>query len=421
MSVNSVSMPVDYTKWNGISESAKNAVSNQTYLNNNESDKFVPSTGETCTDGKDDGKIGLGSALWNTLKGVGKTAVNMVKGCFTNSEGKFSLLKTLFSAATIATCIAFPAVGLVACGIGAVSGAVQIGKGVYNAATADTDAEAKEAWQNIGGGALVTGLSVAGAKASYGAVKSTSTATNGLSSLGEDASLLAKGRALWADMKSSTANQFSTIKSAVTTKYTASKQLKAEMKELSDMQKANADALAKQAKGETLTDAEMQAISDWEHLNPNNYSETALNKMNKQNTFESLKADLKAARSAKNKSAINDAKANLQEFKESNPNILRKTFNNAKETLTEGFDKIDEVSEAFKMSKLDTASAKFLKVKSNVANLLETKGISTDKPISSIMNQLKKSDPKLFEEYGYENMLQIVQSILGNRAVNQAI
>lgn len=182
----------------------------------------VSASGETCTDGKDDGKIGFWSAIGNTLKGVGKTAVNMVKGCFTGKDGKFSLGKTLLTAATAAVCVAFPAVGLVACGIGAVSGAVQIGKGVYNAATADTDAEAKEAWQQVGGGALTTGLSISGAKASYNAVMKTSTA-NAMASLDKGASIFAKGKALATDMVSSTANRASAIKAAATNAFTNAK------------------------------------------------------------------------------------------------------------------------------------------------------------------------------------------------------
>ena len=161
----------------------------------------VSASGETCTDGKDDGKIGFWSAIGNTLKGVGKT---------------------LLTAATAAVCVAFPAVGLVACGIGAVSGAVQIGKGVYNAATADTDAEAKEAWQQVGGGALTTGLSISGAKASYNAVMKTSTA-NAMASLDKGASIFAKGKALATDMVSSTANRASAIKAAATNAFTNAK------------------------------------------------------------------------------------------------------------------------------------------------------------------------------------------------------
>ncbi len=136
-----------------------------------ENDQFVSSSGETCTDGKDDGKIGFFSAIGNAIKGVGKTIVNGVKGMFTDKDGKFSLGKTLLSIGTAALCIACPAVGVAACVVGGTMGAVQVGKGIYNAATAKTDAEAKEAWQNIGGGAFTVGMSVVGAKAGVKGMK----------------------------------------------------------------------------------------------------------------------------------------------------------------------------------------------------------------------------------------------------------
>lgn len=210
---------VDYRQWlsNGVTTNpnitSAAIYEGQSYGNEVNGDSYVSIGGETCTDGKDDGKIGFFGAIGNAIKGIGKTAVNMVKGCFTNKEGKFSLGKTLLTLGTAALCVAVPAVGLVACGVGAVTGGIQIGKGIYKAATAKTDAEAKLAWQDVGGGALVTGLSVAGAKASYSAVMKTSTA-GATASLGKDASLLAKGKALVADMKSSTVNSASAIKTA---------------------------------------------------------------------------------------------------------------------------------------------------------------------------------------------------------------
>ena len=443
-SVNVLGNGIDYTKWQGYTNVNNSQAKKTTNVTNTnyENDQFVSQGGETCTDGKDDGKIGLGSALWNTIKGIGKTAVNMVKGCFTGKDGKFSLGKTLLTAATAALCIAFPAVGLVACGIGAVSGAIQIGKGIYNAATADTDAEAKLAWQDIGGGALTTGLSVAGAKASYSAVMKTSTAgasaagfskteiaelqslgenCSAMGQLGKDASLLSKGAALVKDMTSSTVNQFGKIQTSVTSSLSTAKNVRAEVKELNQMRKANADALAKQAKGEPLTEAELKAISDWENLSASDFSEAALNKVNKQNTLESLKADLKEAQGTKNKAAVEEAKANLQEFKDANPNAVRKTANNIKENLTEGFDKIDEAADAWGMTKLNVTSAKFAQLKTNIYYLLRNKGIDLHSPIKSTINRLKVEEPELYAEYGYENILAVLETLAGTDAANQTL
>lgn len=175
---------IDYTQWKpveitGTSEAKTTSTNSITY----EDDSFVSNSGEKCTDGKDDGKIGFFSAIGNAIKGVGKTIVNGVKGMFTDSEGKFSLGKTLLSIGTVAACIAFPVVGVAACAIGGTMGAIQVGKGIYNAATAETDAEAKEAWQNIGGGAFTVAASVAGAKAGVKGMKSAAAKTTNGSAL----------------------------------------------------------------------------------------------------------------------------------------------------------------------------------------------------------------------------------------------
>lgn len=193
-SVSGVSM-TDYQAYlqqQGIQTGTNGATSSITYVNDSVQ---LSTSSEKCTDGKDDGKIGIFSAIGNAIKGVGKTVVNGVKGMFTDSNGNFSLGKTLLSVGTAAACIAFPAVGVAACAVGGVMGAVQVGKGIYNAATATTDAEAKEAWQNIGGGAFTVAASVTGAKAGVKAVKNTSTA-NALSSLDDTATLGQKAVAL---------------------------------------------------------------------------------------------------------------------------------------------------------------------------------------------------------------------------------
>lgn len=169
----------------------KSGYVSKTDSSNNTQQVQVTKTSEnTCTDGNDDGKIGFFAAAGHAIKGAAKGLWNGIKGCFTNSEGKFSLGKTLLTVGMGALCIAFPAVGLVACGIGAVSGAVTLGKGIYNAATAETDAEAKDAWENIGDGAFTVATSVVGAKASFKAVKATSTA--GISSVDDAAKAAGK-------------------------------------------------------------------------------------------------------------------------------------------------------------------------------------------------------------------------------------
>lgn len=134
-----------------------------------------------CTDGKDDGKIGLFSALGNAVEGIGKGFVNGITGALgfgkdANGKTTWNPFKALGTIAIGAACIACPAVGAIACGVGAVMGGVQVAKGASAAMNAKTDAEAKAAWENMGeGGATVVGCMV-GAKASVGAMKGASTA-----------------------------------------------------------------------------------------------------------------------------------------------------------------------------------------------------------------------------------------------------
>lgn len=188
------------------------------------------SDGNYCTDGKDDGKIGFFSALGNATQGVVKTIGKGIKGMFTGSDGKFSLLKSIGSVAMAAACIAFPAVGLAACAVGGVMGAIEVGKGIHKAATAETDAEAKAAWENIGGGTFTVAASVVGAKASFNAVQKTSTAANGLASLGKDATIGQKAMALGNDMVSSTVNRASAIKNTASALHYGNQMNKAQAK-----------------------------------------------------------------------------------------------------------------------------------------------------------------------------------------------
>ena len=173
---------------------------------------------DKCTDGKDDGKIGFFNAVGHVVKGAGNTLVDTVKGCFTDEKGDFSIGKTLLTAGTAAACIAFPPLGLAACAAGATIGAIKVGHGVYNAATAKTDAEAKKAWQEVGGGALTAGASAVGAKSSLGAMKAASTAGkaggSALGELEENASIAQKAVALGKDAVSSTKNNASSIKAS---------------------------------------------------------------------------------------------------------------------------------------------------------------------------------------------------------------
>lgn len=116
-------------------------------------------------DGKDDGKISFGKKC----KNFGKGALNFFKGMVCDDNGKFSLTRTLTSVGVAAGAVALTvATGGAATPFliagAATLAAVQTGKGIYNAATATTDAEAEAAWQEIGSGTTALVGSVAGAK-----------------------------------------------------------------------------------------------------------------------------------------------------------------------------------------------------------------------------------------------------------------
>ena len=122
-------------------------------------------TTETKKKDEDDGKIGFWKGVGNFFKGAAKAVVNTVKGVLTDPK------KLLLTAGAIALSIACPPAGVALAVAGGVAGAVTVGKGVYKAATATTDAEAEAAFQEMGGGALQVGLSVVGAKAGIKAMK----------------------------------------------------------------------------------------------------------------------------------------------------------------------------------------------------------------------------------------------------------
>ena len=216
-------------------------------------DTFVSSitgdvgSGNTCTDGKDDGKIGIGGVVANVAQGAVRTIPNMIKGAVLDSEGKISPLKIAATAATVGVCIAFPAVGLVACGIGAATGAVKIGSNVAKAMTAETDAEAKTAWENVGNGAVTTGLSVAGAKASYSAVQASAGGAesaisqlegNGFMGTLKQNGIIETGKALAKDCIASSKNNGTNLASAI-------KNLKAKPESSSASETAAAEAKPK--------------------------------------------------------------------------------------------------------------------------------------------------------------------------------
>lgn len=341
----------------------------QTVVNEVQTDTFnsvTTSASEGCTDGKDDGKIGIFSAIGNAIKGVGKTIVNGVKGMFTDSEGNFSLGKTLLSIGTAAACIAFPAVGVAVCAVGGAMGAVQVGKGIYKAATAETDAEAKQAWQEIGGGTFTVASSVLGAKAGLKAVKATSTAgTNGasaLSQLDDTATLGQKAAALGKDMVSSTTNRASSIKSGV-----------------------------------------QQAVTGLK----TSYGETAIGK---------AEAALKAAKASGNADDIAAAEAALKQARSEAAAGLKSGI---KDTATQLWKDIKG-----KVTK-ENAAQVWDNIKTTVKNTsikdIGSKLTGTAKSIYTELTSGTSTYAQVVQQYGYENVAQVLQYLGGTLYASETI
>ncbi len=213
-------LQTEYLNQNSAARRNYSDYSTETSTTDVQGDTFVSSKGNTCTDGADDGKIGVFSALGNIVEGAGKSIVNGIKGAFTDSNGNFSPLKTAATIGIGAACVAFPAVGLALAGVGVVTGGVKFATGVATALNSDTDAEAKDAWEQVGEGALTTGLSAVGVKASMGAIQTSSTA-GALASFKQNSTFtqnpLGYAKALGKDMASSTVNNFNKIKSSTNT------------------------------------------------------------------------------------------------------------------------------------------------------------------------------------------------------------
>lgn len=113
---------------------------------------------KVCTDGKDDGSISFGEAA----ESFGKGLMGIVKGAINHPIATAATIGFGVAATVVTGGAALP----VMIALGAGTGAVMIGKGAYDAATAETDAEAKAAWEGIGNGTFALAASALGAKSS---------------------------------------------------------------------------------------------------------------------------------------------------------------------------------------------------------------------------------------------------------------
>ena len=118
--------------------------------------KWLDDSDKVCTDGKDDGKLGIGE----TLEHAGKGLAGLVKGIMNHPIASGVAIAAGIGATMATGGAILPALAA----IGGTIGAGMVGIGAYNAATAETDAEAKQAWETIGTGVFVVGASAVSAK-----------------------------------------------------------------------------------------------------------------------------------------------------------------------------------------------------------------------------------------------------------------
>ncbi len=180
-----------------------NGFYNQYGLYNNNQSPSIFGNGYNQGNG-DDGKISFGEKVGSFFKGIGKSIVNGVKSIFTPK----GLLKT---ALTVGACMIpgiGPVIGMGLAVAGVAKGATTVLKGAAQASAATTDAEAKAAWENIGGGAFTTAASVAGVKGAAKAIKNVNTSAGAtpLQSVKDATGLYNKAKVAYGNAKTTLKN-----------------------------------------------------------------------------------------------------------------------------------------------------------------------------------------------------------------------
>lgn len=173
MSINTVGTYNQYGYYSGANGINQQKVQNFTGNSGNNVNQSIFNTppSSACADGKDDGSIGIGSALGGLLKG----GIKLFTGMFTDQNGNFSLGQTfnslltvgLIGAATFIPVIG-PFVVPALCTYGMIDGGLGVLDALDKASSAKTDAEAEAALESMGAHATEGVLSYLGYKASGG-------------------------------------------------------------------------------------------------------------------------------------------------------------------------------------------------------------------------------------------------------------
>ena len=409
---------------------------NPTPLPDSEGDGFVSSligavgSGNTCTDGLDDGKIGLGSVISNIGQGAIRSVGNGIKGMFFDSEGKFSLSRTLTTAAVIGVCGLCPYVAMAACGIGVVTGGSQIIKGVFNAVNATTDAEAKTAWENVGAGGLTLATSVVGAKASYNATISAASKTangsamqtlsNGntnLFSVVKQNGLRNTTKAFATDCANATKYNFSQLKTGVSNLFNTCKN---ENKQRNELNKMYQDSKKADFDPRSLTKEEQEILNQvrryGKDYDPANVTEKAF----KQFHSDYLKDQVKIAKESGDKTAIENAKKALNEFnkKDNSTGIFTNIANWFKNKTQNARSAISELATK------ENGKKSILQFGKNCAKLDNLKSIGTglSDNAAAIIKVINSSGfNSAVQQFGYENAIAALETMAAVELVNSSV
>jgi len=131
-----------------------------------EVDAWLSGEDNKCTDGKDDGHISIFSKAWNFVEGMAKTVIGSVR---TLATDKKKLAKFVGTAAVMAGLVAFggpvglaiaTAAGLIGAGGLIINGVKDFITATTIANHAQTDAEAKAAYEQMGSGTLQVGVGI---------------------------------------------------------------------------------------------------------------------------------------------------------------------------------------------------------------------------------------------------------------------
>ncbi len=169
----------NYNIQNPQSKNTSNVTNNSTTQGSSWFKDWLDDKDKVCTDGNDDGKI----SFKESAASFGKGLIGIVK-----SVVKHPVATGLTIAAGVALTVATGGAALPALvATGVTLGAAQIGVGIYKASTAETDGEAKQAFETIGNGTFAVTASALSAK---GALNAASKAGVSSANTAKDANII---------------------------------------------------------------------------------------------------------------------------------------------------------------------------------------------------------------------------------------